>query len=204
MSASESGKSADPKVASRMDKSEVGTNDPPTRDTIVPNSTTTRDGDTVGDQKRSSKPKSGSSSAAGSKTSDSPPKKTLSQLGDFKLVKKLGQGGMGTVYLAKQVSLDRNVALKTLSKEFAKKDDFVKRFLREARSMAKLQHPNIVQVYAADSKAGFHFAAIEFIDGQSMRDWMDEKKQLSVGDALHVALICADALQHVRRILAIG
>jgi serine/threonine-protein kinase len=125
-----------------------------------------------------------------------PKKKTVTQLGDFKLVKKLGQGGMGTVYLAKQVSLDRKVALKTLSKEFAKKDAFVKRFIREARSMAKLQHPNIVQVYAADSQAGFHYAAIEFIDGKSMQDWMDELKQLSVGDALHVTLVCADALAH--------
>ena len=70
---------------------------------------------------------------------------------------------MGTVFLAVQVSLDRKVALKTLSKELAKKEDLVKRFIREARSMARLQHPNIVQVYAADSQSGVHYAAIEFI-----------------------------------------
>jgi len=122
--------------------------------------------------------------------------KKVSQLGDFKLLKKLGQGGMGTVYLARQVSLDREVALKTLSQEFAKKEDFVKRFIREARSMAKLQHPNVVQVYAADSMQGVHYAAIEFIDGQSMQDWMDDRKRLSVGDALYVTLVCADALKH--------
>lgn len=132
----------------------------------------------------------------------SPQKKSkgVSQLGDFKLLKKLGQGGMGTVYLAKQLSLDRQVALKTLNKEFAKKEDFVQRFLRESRSMAKLQHPNIVQVYAADSQAGFHFAAIEFIDGQSMQDWMDSQKKLSVGDALHVTIVCADALLHAHEL----
>ncbi len=122
-------------------------------------------------------------------------KKKAVRLGDFLLVKKLGQGGMGTVYLAKQVSLDRKVALKTLSKEFAKKSDFVKRFLRESRSMAKLQHPNVVQVYAADSMKGIHFAAIEYVDGQSMQDWMDQKKRLSVGDALNIILFCADALR---------
>lgn len=121
--------------------------------------------------------------------------KKVTQLGDFRLVKKLGQGGMGEVFLAQQVSLDRPVALKTLSKELAKKEDFVKRFLREARSMAKLQHPNVVQIYAADSFKGVHFVAIEFIDGQSMQKWMDDKKKLSIGDSLHVILVCAEALR---------
>src|SRR5580700_3570881 len=122
--------------------------------------------------------------------------KKITQLGDFKLERKLGQGGMGTVYLATQTSLDRKVALKTLSPEFAKKPDFVQRFLREARSMARLQHPNVVQVYAADSVSGVNFAAIEFIDGRSMQNWMNDLKQLSVGDAIHVVLVCADALKH--------
>ena len=123
-------------------------------------------------------------------------KKTIQQLGDFKLIRKLGEGGMGTVYLAQQVSLDRPIALKTLSRHLAKKESAVKRFLREARSMAKLQHPNIVQVYAADSQSGIHYAALEFIDGRSMQDWMNSLKRISVGDALHIILICADALKH--------
>jgi predicted Ser/Thr protein kinase len=134
--------------------------------------------------------KSSSSDAEANKS------KKIKQLGDFKLEKKLGQGGMGTVYLATQTSLDRKVALKTLSPEFAKKPDFVQRFLREARSMARLQHPNVVQVYAADSVGGVNFAAIEFIDGRSMQNWMNDLKQLNVGDALHVVLVCADALKH--------
>jgi eukaryotic-like serine/threonine-protein kinase len=122
--------------------------------------------------------------------------KKVSQVGDFKIEKKLGQGGMGTVFLATQVSLDRKVALKTLSPEFAKKPDFVKRFIREARSMARLQHPNVVQVYAADTASGVNYAAIEYVDGRSMQSWMNELKQLNVGDALHVTLVCADALKH--------
>ncbi|MEX0704428.1 MAG: serine/threonine-protein kinase [Planctomycetales bacterium] len=120
----------------------------------------------------------------------------VSQLGDFKLIRRLGKGGMGEVFLAKQVSLDRNVALKTLSKELAQKPDFVQRFLREARSMARLLHPHVVQIFAADSIQGVHFVAIEYIDGRSMQDWMDELKRLSVGDALHVVLRCAEALKH--------
>ena len=65
----------------------------------------------------------------------------VQQLGDFELKKKLGKGGMGEVFLARQISLDRMVALKTLTKELAKKPDFVARFEREAKSMAKIDHP---------------------------------------------------------------
>jgi len=82
-----------------------------------------------------------------------------------------------------------------LSKELASKENCVERFLREARSMARLQHQNIVQVYAADSVKGIHYVAIEYVDGRSMQDWMDQNKQLSVGDALHVILVCAEALK---------
>jgi eukaryotic-like serine/threonine-protein kinase len=121
-------------------------------------------------------------------------KKTL-QLGDFQVLKKLGQGGMGEVYLAHQISLDRRVALKTLSSELSKKEECVKRFQREARTMAKLDHPNAVKVYAVDSIKGLHFVAIEYVDGQSMQNWMDQLGQLSVGDAVHVILACADALR---------
>lgn len=124
------------------------------------------------------------------------PRKVISQLGDFKLIRRLGKGGMGEVFLARQVSLDRNVALKTLSKELAQKPDFVQRFLREARSMARLLHPHVVQIFAADSVEGVHFVAIEYIDGRSMQAWMDDLKRLSVGDALHVVLRCAEALKH--------
>ena len=134
---------------------------------------------------------------------DAPPKqvkkkksaKKVTQLGDFRLAKKLGQGGMGEVYLANQVSLDRKVALKVLSKELAKRTNFVERFLREAKSMAKLDHPYVVKVYGAGSDKGLHFVAIEFIDGQSMQDWMDSEKKLSIGDAVHVTMRCADALK---------
>ena len=123
-------------------------------------------------------------------------KKTVKQLGDFELKKKLGKGGMGEVYLARQVSLDRLVALKTLSRELSKKEDFVARFQREARSMAKIDHVNVVKVYAVDSVKGIHFAAIEYIDGKSVQDWLDHLETFSVGDAVHIALISAEALRH--------
>lgn len=123
------------------------------------------------------------------------PKKERKVFGDFELDKKLGQGGMGEVYLAKQMSLDRNVALKLLSKDMAKKKGFVERFEREAKSMGKFIHPNAVQVFAYGVTNNQHYLAIEFIDGQSMQNWMDQLGKLAIGDAIHVVLRCADALR---------
>ncbi|MDA1212006.1 MAG: serine/threonine-protein kinase, partial [Planctomycetota bacterium] len=132
-----------------------------------------------------------------------PPKKSpkkVNQLGEFKLIKKLGQGGMGEVFLATQVGLDRKVAIKVLAKQFAKKPDFVQRFYREARSMAKLDHPHIVRCYSVGEAIGVHYVAIEFIDGLSMQKWMDKLGQLSVGDALHCTIVGAEALQHAHEL----
>lgn len=123
-------------------------------------------------------------------------KKAVKQIGDFELKRKLGKGGMGEVFLARQISLDRLVALKTLSRDLSKQEDFVQRFGREARSMAKLDHPNAVKVYAVDSFKGIHFAAIEYVDGKSVQDWLDKLEQFPVGDAVHIAMVAAEALKH--------
>ena len=123
------------------------------------------------------------------------PKKEKRVFGDFELDKKLGQGGMGEVYLARQMSLDRHVALKLLSKEMAKKKGFVERFEREAKSMGKFIHPNAVQVFAYGVTNNQHYLAIEFIDGQSMQSWMNQLGKLAIGDAIHIILRCADALR---------
>ena len=120
----------------------------------------------------------------------------VQQIGDFELRKKLGKGGMGEVFLARQISLDRMVALKTLSKELARKPDFVARFEREAKAMAKVDHPNVVKIYAVDSYKGIHFAAIEYIDGQSIQKWLDQLGKFSVSDSVFVAIVCAEALKH--------
>ena len=129
-----------------------------------------------------------------------PQKKTagikVTQLGDFRLKRRLGKGGMGEVFLAQQVSLDRPVALKTLTKELAQNEEFVARFQREARSMAKIDHVNVVKVYAVDAARGIHFVAIEYIDGKSVQDWLDKLEKFPVADAAHIAVVCAEALWH--------
>jgi serine/threonine-protein kinase len=124
------------------------------------------------------------------------PSQKITSLGDYKLVKRLGAGGMGSVYLARQISLDRDVALKVMSRELAAKPHFVERFYREARLMARLDHPNIVHCYGVGQDQGWHYLAMEYIDGGSLARWLKKSGQFSVGDALHVIIACATALQH--------
>jgi serine/threonine-protein kinase len=122
------------------------------------------------------------------------------QLGDYRLIKKLGAGGMGTVYLAQQVSLDRQVALKVLSKDLAGKSAFVQRFQREARLMAKLDHPNILRCLDVGEVSGHHYLAMEFVEGGSLQDWLRKLGKFSVEDAVHVVLACARALEHAHEL----
>jgi len=75
---------------------------------------------------------------------------------------------MGTVLKARQVSMDRLVALKILPKRLAQNQDFVKRFVREARSAARLRHPNIVSAYEVGIADGYHFFAMEYVEGESL------------------------------------
>lgn len=126
----------------------------------------------------------------------------LTPLGNWKRIKKLGQGGMGTVYKAQHKTLEsRIVALKTLSPELARKPNFVERFLREARAMDKLKHPNVVDVMDVDESNGVYYIALEFIDGKSMEDWIGELGQpLTLGDSLKVILDCANALKHAHEV----
>jgi len=93
----------------------------------------------------------------------------LTQLGEYRLLKVLGSGGMGSVYKARQISLDRDVALKVLSKHLVDNRTFVERFKREARLMAKLDHANILHCYGTGEDHGFHYLAIEYGDAGSMQ-----------------------------------
>jgi len=164
-------------------------------ETYVPGEADT--GDLAEMARDDAKPKSTSAAKSPSSTSKlSSDKSKASELGDFKLLKKLGEGGMGEVYLARQVGLDRKVALKVLSKHLGKKETFVERFFREARAMARLDHPNVVKVFAVESDKGRHYVAIEYVDGQSMQDWVNQLGRLSVADAVRVTIQCAQALVH--------
>src|SRR5262249_45749651 len=97
---------------------------------------------------------------------DHPP--AQQRLGAFEIVREVGRGGMGVVYEARQVSLNRKVALKVLSNSVGLSPKAVPRFRREAEAAAKLHHTNIVPVYATGEENGTHFYAMELIDGPSL------------------------------------
>lgn len=119
-----------------------------------------------------------------------------SVLGDFRLIARLGEGGMGTVFKARQISKPRDVALKVLSKELAARPAFVERFHREGRLMARLEHANVVRCYAFGEALGFHYLAMEFVAGGSVQTWLDKLGRFSAPDAVHIILACARALAH--------
>lgn len=117
------------------------------------------------------------------------------RLGDFQVLRRLGQGGMGQVYLAEQVSLKRHVALKILKAELAADLAALRRFQAEAKAVARVTHPNIVQVYATGSVAGVHYIALEYVEGRNLREFLARKGPPDVPLALSIMRQVAAALQ---------
>ena len=95
-----------------------------------------------------------------------------SRFGDYEILEELGAGGMGKVYRARDLTLDRLVALKTLARELSADRDYVQRFLKEARAAARLNHPNIVQIYDFGCVDSIYYLAMEFVDGHSLGTYL--------------------------------
>src|SRR5689334_24377334 len=109
-------------------------------------------------------------------------------IGSFRILGKLGQGGMGTVYQAIHGTLERPVALKVLPPEFANNPEYVMRFLREARTIATLRHDNIVQVYDAGEQNGQYFIAMELVDGVNLLKFTEDKGEVPEAEGLSLLL----------------
>jgi len=120
-------------------------------------------------------------------------------LGDYKIVRKLGEGGMGAVYEAWQQKLDRSVALKVLSRGLADDEKYIVRFRREARSAARLTHHNIVQIYDVGEQEGIHFFSMEFVQGETLLDRLKKKKVLDPEEAGEYVLQAARGLEYAHR-----
>ncbi len=117
------------------------------------------------------------------------------RIGHYRIVSELGRGGMGVVYKAHEESLNRHVALKVLGEHLVADDDAVERFVREARSAARLNHPNIVQVYAISEDAGRHFFVMELVAGRSLQQILRAEGRLDPDRAARLVLQAASGLE---------
>lgn len=118
------------------------------------------------------------------------------QISGYEIVAEIGRGGMATVYKALQPSLKRYVALKVLPPYFAHDEEFVARFKHEALAVAKLRHPNIVQVYDFHEEEQWLYLAMEYVPGGSLKEWLSKEKRLSLKAAVKLVMEVAQALHH--------
>jgi hypothetical protein len=117
-------------------------------------------------------------------------------IGGYEIKKRIGRGGMGVVYLANQISLGRDVALKVLSARLTKDQTFVQLFIEEARAAGRLNHPNIVQVYDVASEGDRYFISMELMEQGSVEDELRREGKLSVERGVAIMLDAARGLQY--------
>ncbi len=129
-------------------------------------------------------------------TNDAP-----AQIGPYRILRLLGQGGMGAVYLGFDGKENRQVAIKILSAEQAPKQNVLRRFQMEGRHGAMLIHPNIVRSFdmGQDPDTELHYIVLEYVDGPSAHDLLDRAGKLPIGDAVHIILDIARALEHAHK-----
>ena len=118
------------------------------------------------------------------------------RLGVYELQEEIGRGAMGIVYRGRQVTLDRTVAVKVLLESLAGDESFVTRFIREARIVASMSHPNIIHVYDAGVSDNLLYFAMEFISGPTVAQLLKQKGRLSVSQAVEIAMQAASALEY--------
>jgi hypothetical protein len=126
---------------------------------------------------------------------DPPPDLTGRVLGDYQLLRRLGVGGMGQVYLARQLSLKRDVALKLLRDDLTTNATALKRFQAEAEAVAKLNHPNIVHIHQIGEHDGLRYMVLEYVEGRNLRDYLARKGPPDLAVTLSVIRQVVLALQ---------
>jgi len=121
------------------------------------------------------------------------------RMGGYEVVAKIGEGGMGSVYRARQTSLGRTVALKVLSQSLVGDKTYLQRFFREARTAGNLNHPNIVQVFDFGKKGKHYFIAMEYVAGRTVDDVLGKDGRLDEAEALRILADAAAGLQYAHR-----
>ncbi len=119
-----------------------------------------------------------------------------SQIPGYQILAKLGSGAMATVFKARQLSLDRIVAIKVLPKKLSENADYVDRFYKEGKAAAKLNHPNIVQAIDVGEAGGYHYFVMEYVEGRTLGDDLAPGKAYGESDAMDVIVQIGRALEH--------
>ncbi|APH05300.1 Stk1 family PASTA domain-containing Ser/Thr kinase [Bacillus weihaiensis] len=116
--------------------------------------------------------------------------------GRYKILEVIGGGGMANVYLAKDMILEREVAMKVLRFDFSNDDEFIKRFRREAQSATSLAHPNIVSIYDVGEEDGIYYIVMEYVDGQTLKQYIQQFAPIHPRKAVNIMVQIVSAIQH--------
>ncbi|MHC4354284.1 MAG: serine/threonine protein kinase, partial [Planctomycetota bacterium] len=130
------------------------------------------------------------------KTSLKESKAAVKKIPGYKILGKLGAGAMAVVYKAKQLSLNRMVAIKVLPKRFSENPEYVERFYKEGQAAGSLNHPNIVQAIDVGEAGGYHYFVMEYVEGKTISDDLVAGKIFSESEALEIIVQVANALAH--------
>ncbi len=121
----------------------------------------------------------------------------VTRIGHYELIRKLGEGGMGAVYQAKDTRTNDIVALKVLPRSKARDETFLQRFESEARASFEVDHPNIIRGLDVDQADGYHFIVMEFVDGDDIYNVLEAKGRFPEPEALHILIQITSALDHI-------
>lgn len=119
--------------------------------------------------------------------------------GRYKILDMVGGGGMANVYLAHDMILDRDVAVKMLRLDFANDEEFIRRFRREAQSATSLAHPNIVNIYDVGEENDLYYIVMEYVDGQTLKQYIQQNSPLKVEDAIGIMRQLTSAISHAHQ-----
>jgi serine/threonine protein kinase len=130
------------------------------------------------------------------KTSIKESKAVAQQIPGYKILGKIGAGAMAVVYKAKQISLNRTVAIKVLPRRFTENPEYVQRFYKEGQAAGKLNHPNIVQAIDVGEAGGYHFFVMEYVEGKTIADDISAGHIFGEQEAIEIIIQVCHALQH--------
>src|SRR5262249_5379343 len=118
----------------------------------------------------------------------------FTRLGHYDILRKLGHGGMGDVYLAHEETLERDVAIKVLPAALARNAAFVQRFQAEAAAVGRLAHPNVLPIYFIGQDSGHHFFAMKYVEGESLAQRLHREQRLGMAEAVAILEQCLAGL----------